>query len=51
MAEVIEKFRDCTLGRLSPEQANHAIDCVIRLRSADSVGSLIDALGPNVNTN
>ncbi|MCA1646844.1 MAG: MmgE/PrpD family protein [Chloroflexi bacterium] len=50
MADVIDKFRDCAQGRLSLEQANRAIDAVLGLRSAHSMGSLIDALMPGVST-
>jgi 2-methylcitrate dehydratase PrpD len=51
IADVIDKFRDCTLGRLSPAQATRAIECVLRLRSADGIGSLTAALVPGASDN
>jgi len=46
--EVIDKFRDCAMGRLGREQVNRTVECVLGLQTADSLSPLIDALTPNI---
>jgi 2-methylcitrate dehydratase PrpD len=48
ITDVIDKFRDCAQRRLPRDQANHAIECVLGLQSADSISTLIDALALDI---
>jgi 2-methylcitrate dehydratase PrpD len=43
-AEVVAKFRDCAAGRLTTDQAQRAVDHVVRLREAPNLTGLMESL-------